>query len=295
MYPDENEQQEAFPSFREERMERRRRGPAILAGILIGVAVAAAVGWLTVGRYVTVYQGGEGELPLIRADGGAERIRPETPGGLDVPNQDKLVYDRMRRNENDLPVERLLPLPEQPVAPEQEYAPLDVAEAQASDDPIGHLAEQVEEEETEIASATVYDERGKPVEVMFKTVTAETVAVPPPTSEKTASVKPAPVKPAPVKVEAAPAPVPAAVPAEEPAFSVQLLSTRSAETAEQEWKRLSRKHKELMDGQPHQVSRVSVEKGVFFRLRVGHFKTRDEAKKLCDRFKAEKQECLVVR
>ena len=289
MYPDENEQQEAFPSFREERMERRRRGPAILAGILIGVAVAAAVGWLTFGRYVTVYQGGDGELPLIRADGGAERIRPETPGGLDVPNQDKLVYDRMRRNENDLPVERLLPLPEQPVAPEQEYAPLDVAEAQASDDPIGHLAEQVEEE-TEIASATVYDERGKPVEVMFKTVTTETAAVPPAAPEKPASEKPAPVK-----VKAAPAPVPAAVPAEEPAFSVQLLSTRSAETAEQEWNRLSRKHKELMDGLPHQVSRVSVEKGVFFRLRVGHFKTRDEAKKLCDQFKAKKQECLVVK
>ncbi len=285
MYPDENEQQEAFPSFREERMERRRRGPAILAGILIGVAVAAAVGWLTLGRYVTVYRGSDGELPLILADGGAERIRPETPGGLDVPNQDKLVYDRMRRNENDLPVERLLPLPEQPVAPEQEYAPLDVAEAQASDDPIGHLAEQVEEEETEIASATVYDERGKPVEVMFKTVTAEKAVVPPP----------APEKPAPVKVEAAPAPVPAAPPAEEPAFSVQLLSTRSAETAEQEWKRLSRKYKELMDGLPHQVSRVSVEKGVFFRLRVGHFKNRGEAKELCDRFKAKKQECLVVK
>lgn len=270
-------------AFREERMEQKKKRPAILIGILIGIAIAGAVGWKTFGKYVSVYNTTEGELPVIRADKAEFRIRPKTPGGMDVPNQDKMIYDRFRKNENELPVERLLPAPEKPVLPEKELEPQGAAGK--GSDPIGMLAGQIIEEETELASATILDERGKPVEVMFRAVTKETK-----TPQKTETVQKAEV----VVVQEAPKPTPVKK-ADDSVFSVQLVSTRSAESAEQEWKRLSKKYAEIISGLPHTVSEVSVEKGVFYRLRVGQYKTRDEAKLVCDQLKEKKQECLVVK
>jgi len=33
------------------------------------------------------------DLPVVKAASGPVRIRPETPGGLQVPHQDKTVFD----------------------------------------------------------------------------------------------------------------------------------------------------------------------------------------------------------
>jgi hypothetical protein len=40
---------------------------------------------------------GDGSVPLIKAAAGPIKVRPENPGGLKVPNRDKLVYDRMQK------------------------------------------------------------------------------------------------------------------------------------------------------------------------------------------------------
>ncbi|RTR23790.1 SPOR domain-containing protein [Azospirillum griseum] len=50
--------------------------------------------------------------PLITADKTATKSRPEQPGGMDVPHQDKLVYDRLHDRGGKPNVERLLPPPE---------------------------------------------------------------------------------------------------------------------------------------------------------------------------------------
>ena len=184
MFPQDYREDDPLRAFREERLEQKRRRPAILIGIAVGVAVAAAVGWMTFGKYVSLYGDTDGELPLIKADTSLYRIRPKTPGGMDVPNQDKLVYDRLRSTEGELSVERLLPAPEKPEAPqESEKADTLPTDVKQSSDPIGALAEHVSET-SELASGTVYDENGVPVEVMFRTVTEETVSTSSP-SEKT--------------------------------------------------------------------------------------------------------------
>lgn len=57
-------------------------------------------------------------VPLIRADEAPLKVRPEDPGGMRVPHQDKLVYDRIAPGAG-LPAqaERLLPPPEIPLPP----------------------------------------------------------------------------------------------------------------------------------------------------------------------------------
>ncbi|MCH8092495.1 MAG: SPOR domain-containing protein, partial [Proteobacteria bacterium] len=56
--------------------------------------------------------GAESLVPLIKAENKPIKVRPEKPGGMEVPNQDKLVYSRMNPGERPPPVEKLLPLPE---------------------------------------------------------------------------------------------------------------------------------------------------------------------------------------
>lgn len=286
MPQDSDSQEDALSSFREERLEQRRKRPAILIGVSIGVIIAVAVGWVTFGKYVSVYYGADtGELPVIRADRSADGMMPETPGGMNVPDRDKMVYERLRQSSTDLPVERLLPQPEQPQAPEP-------SPSGESSDPIGELAGRVIAEET--ASAVIYEDDGTPVEVMFRE-TQTAAAVVPVVPAKPVAV-PAPQKKqeqVPVVQEKKPAKAEPAAAAG--TYSVQIVSTRSAQAAESEWGRLSKRFKEIIADLPHNVSEVSTANGTFFRLRVGHFRTHDEAKALCDQFKVRKQECFVVK
>ena len=93
-----------------------RRGLARLLPILI-VAVAlgglAATVWWSYRSATT--QVGEPEAPLIAAEPGPEKLRPESEGGLEVPDQDKLVYEQMVPEAGRPQTERLLLPPEAPL------------------------------------------------------------------------------------------------------------------------------------------------------------------------------------
>src|SRR5439155_25118659 len=54
---------------------------------------------------------GSGNIPLIRADERPTKIKPERPGGMEIPDRDKLIYNPTRPV-----VEHLLPPPEKPMA-----------------------------------------------------------------------------------------------------------------------------------------------------------------------------------
>ena len=49
-------------------------------------------------------------IPLIRADDRPTKVKPERPGGMEIPDRDKLIYSPTRPV-----VERLLPPPEKPM------------------------------------------------------------------------------------------------------------------------------------------------------------------------------------
>ena len=103
---------------RESREDTRRVSlqRRLLASFVIAVALGGFSGIVWYAYTKGKESGGEAVVPLIKAENKPVKVRPEKPGGMEVPNQDKLVYSRLNPGEPPPPVERLLPPPEAPVA-----------------------------------------------------------------------------------------------------------------------------------------------------------------------------------
>lgn len=290
--------EESYEARHERRFDRARRKKGVLIGVLIGVVIAVVVAFLTFGRFVSAYRASGGDAPLIKADRSPVKVRPATPGGMEVPNQDKLIYERLRESDA-VRVEKLMPAPEKPALPEdEEDASDEIAQIIALEEP------QETPQSLEVASTTLVGEDGERVEVMFRTISSEQAQNRVEQAKKTIEARkaqaaavlkssaPAKQKPAPEKPAAKPEAKKAA-PAE--TFAVQLVSTKNRDASEKEWTRLSKKHADALKGLPHEISEIKTDKNTFYRLRTGVFDSRDKADAVCRKLKDKKQECLVVK
>lgn len=242
----------------------------VIAGLLMLAGFVAAI-WYAYDRGIRT--GGALSPPLIRADTAPTKVRPDEPGGLEVPHRDKLVYETLNGDGEGEPVERLLPPPEEPVS---KPAPPEVAVATPPPLP----------------------------SVPVTQVTAEPVPPPlpgrPPAATSEVPPEPPPV-PASAPAPAAPPTVPPAAPAMKTAalgvFRIQLASYREAAAATQGWHRLSKAHPELLAELSPAVIRVDLgaEKGIYYRLLAGPLTDQGAADILCERLKAKKVGCLVVK
>ncbi|CDK98254.1 Periplasmic protein TonB, links inner and outer membranes [Magnetospirillum gryphiswaldense MSR-1 v2] len=268
----------------------RLRNWLILGAAVLAVGVAVAVGWRVVAG------GGDSAngIPVISADQRPIKIRPDDRGGMQVPNQDKLVYGRLEQGDGDAKVERLLPAAEQPVPPPA--APV------APPKPVAPVAPEVLK--PAIPAAPVQAPAPavvRPVEPM----PPAPVAAPAPAKVASAPLPapapaPAPVKAAPVVAPAPPPPVPPA-PVVKPAalaggdYLVQLGALRSAPDAEKEWGRIQRSNADVLGGLKSDVVQVDLgAKGVFWRLRAGPL-SEQSARQVCGELKNRSQGCMVVR
>ncbi len=112
--------------FSEYHTRRKEAGApfGLIAGVVIGVAAVAGIGWSLWNSGVIGGRGPVDGVPqLVKADPDPYKVKPENPGGLKVENQDKLVYDRVAKGEAPPRVENLLPAPEEPKAPPKPVAP----------------------------------------------------------------------------------------------------------------------------------------------------------------------------
>ena len=96
-------------------------GGTIKTIVFVVISIVLGAGsWALYGdSLVSFLAHSEGEISVIRADISPVKVRPEKPGGLQVPNRDKLVYSRIQDGglepQGPATVERLLPLPETPL------------------------------------------------------------------------------------------------------------------------------------------------------------------------------------
>jgi len=227
--------------------------------------------------------------PVIHADDKPIKVKPQDRGGMDVPNQDKLIYDRMAAKNGDQQPERLLPPPEA---------------AQAPPAPDQRLPE----------SNAVPGPAAAPVPPPSMTAPAPAMTAPLPSKATTgpaaSAAMPAPIKPqpapapapAPAPVKAAPAPVPAPAPAAAPAVAakagggwvVQLGSLGSEAEAKSEWARIKGAHHELADLSPD-IQRADLgAKGVHWRVRGGPV-DEAQARVLCAELSKQGQGCIVAK
>ena len=251
-----------------------RRG---CAGRLLGAAVVIAglgvLGWYVYDRLLPA--AGSGAVPLIEADDGPTKKRPEDPGGLVVPNQDKLVYETLDGEAAEETVERLLPAPEEPLPQPEPAEP--VTEAPAP------------EPEPAAEQADIPPLPPAELEAETPTAAAEPAATPPPEP-----VAEAPESAAPEPEPAAPAETAAATPG---VYLVQLASFREIAEADKAWRQLVKRHGDLLNEFTARVERADLgaELGIFYRLRVGPFGGEAAARALCDALKSRNLDCLVVR
>jgi len=100
----------------------KQAGKALKLLLFVILAVGGgAVGWAFYGdRIVSLFADADSDVPIVRAEPGPVKVRPTSPGGLQVPDRDKLVYNRIRSSGADEDigpsVEHLLPMPETPMA-----------------------------------------------------------------------------------------------------------------------------------------------------------------------------------
>jgi hypothetical protein len=280
-----------------QRMSRRGRTlPALLVLVAIG-AFVAIVWW----AYRTANQtDAPAELPVVEAEPGEEKVRPESEGGLDVPNQDKLIYEQLGQGEQTAEVERLLPPPEEPLeppAPPQETAePAPDTAALTPPPPPQEVPEPVDAGE-----ASPEDTAAPAPEAEPEPDTGE--AAPPvmPAPEPEAAPEGAPettaAEPAPEAAPAAPAPEePATQVAAAGAFRIQLAAVKSEADAQKEWTRLQKAHADLLGALTPTIQRADLgTQGIFYRIQGGPLANREAAAALCEQLKAKNQACLVVK
>jgi hypothetical protein len=272
-------------------------------GILL---VGGAAGWL-------VSQGdthtSEAGPPVIRADERPIKVHPDEPGGLAVPNRDRLIYRRLQ-GESDKPVvERLLPGPEQPLplpgrstapetagpAPEPPIAaaPAAVSPPPAPPVPEPAAAQAASSTPSPPAKATVTSADAKAGQAASTAkmappdAAAKAKTAPPPAKEKLVSAAPT------VAVDKATAAAKASPTGR--VYQVQILAARSEDAAKAAWSDLKSKHPELLSGLSASVSRKELsDRGTFYRLRAGSFDSEAKAKALCGKLAGRNVSCVIV-
>ena len=252
---------------------RFRRVGLVLVATAIVTASATGM-WLAYEQGVR--KGVQMAPPLIRADHSPIKVVPESPGGMQVPHQDKTVYDRLSGKPETVEAERLLPPPEVIVK---------------RPEPIPESEPEKAAPEPEVAAETV------------KTVVKEVPLVPKPTPEPPKPVvtkKKEPAAPVVKTAEVAPqpaAPVRKPKPLTKPgSHMIQVGAYRTAAKATAGWNSLVKANKALLGGLSPLVVRADLgSRGVFHRLRAGPVDGPEAAAALCSRLKQRKVGCLVIK
>lgn len=244
---------------------------SLLFGALIGLAAAAGAAWYILGTGGQPNSGPQ-EVPVVKAEKAPVKVRPADPGGMDVPNQDKLVYNRVEQGSVKPEVEHLLPQPTQP------------RDLPKSADGLGDGMTPL---------PPPLPDTAKPVETVKVTPPAE-----PPKAAEPPKPAPAPVAPVakaePAKPAEAPKPAPTPS-AASGAWQVQLGALKDEAGAEQAWQRAVKSAPEL-GKLNHEIVRADLgAKGVFYRLRAGGFSAREQADGLCASLKAKGVGCVVAK
>ncbi len=283
---------------------RQRGGWRSSTAIVAALAVLVGVLWYAYDWGMAQLQ--TVRLPVIVADTAPIKSRPESPGGIEVPNQDVAVLNDVVPDPEKPQAERLLPPPEAPQPPQAE-AP-QVA-------PVAKVEE--------LLGPPLQTAAGPPPAVSPAVPPAVSPAVPPAAPQAAATSQPEaapePVLPEP-KAETLLAPEPPAASPKAPAvapsvatrepapqvaalpdaktggFLVQLAALRAEDGARPAWARLQKAHPALLGDRELTIQEVDLgDRGIFFRVQAGFFTDRAGARGLCSALKTRGQDCLVAK
>ncbi len=301
--------------------DRRRRGRRLIGGLglLLIVGTVGGAGAMVVQMITGGGLGPSGDdVPLIRAAEGPFKVRPDQPGGLEIPHQDKLVFYRLEPGSAPPVVERLLPPPETPLPPPV-AAPVVPPPPPVPGPP--PIASRPFSGATADASGAI-GALSRPPSAAGAGADAPPTTDPRPDPAPAGADAPAPGSggdaigaliarttiPAPVRTaidrDGRRIPLPPAKPgairiadpggAAAGGWRVQVASMRSEEAARAEWQRLQTRYRAALDGLAGEITRVDLgDRGIYYRL-TGGTVSAARAQKICELLRAQTVGCRVV-
>lgn len=284
------------------RLQRMSRRGRVLPGLLVLAAIGAFVAIVWWAYSAAEQSETPTEIPVVEAEPGDEKVRPESEGGMEVPNRDKLIYEQLDAGEGEPEVERLLPPPEEPLEPPAP-PPVEAAPTESPSPESPPAATAIPE--TAGLTPPPPPQEIQPSELPAGEMPADESAAGESTGGATAAPDavepgavpeaepPAPEVPAPEAAPAPDTPTPAATAAG--AFRIQLAAVKDESGARAEWERLQKAHAALLGDLHPTIERADLgDQGVFFRIQGGPLPSRDAAAGICDRLKQQGQACIVV-
>lgn len=292
---------------------RSRKGP---------VAIAAVIGALVLGGGGAYLASGSssitgGEPPLIKANNEPTKVQPQNPGGVEIPNQNKQIYERANQNGATKIVNR----EEQPVDVEQAIR-MNGGTADATGGTVARPQQTASLNLGEPKKVRTVTIRPDGTVVGAEPASAQPDAAPAPmTLPPQAQPAPAPVQvasaaSAPVAASATPASTPKPAPAaatpapqqvasaqpDAPAaaeatptggYAVQLGLANSEAGAQTAFTSFQRKYPDL-EGLPSIIRKAEVNGNTIYRVRVGPL-SREEASSLCSKLQGQGGQCFVAK
>ncbi len=282
------------PALPSEEPKGRRWLPATIA--LVALGGFSGIVWYAYSQGGNPSNGGA--VPLVQAEAGPLKARPTDPGGLEVPNQDKLILNGQVVDSTSGKVERMLPPPEAPIAkPNLTVAP--PAQLAAAVPPVlNALRPQGQAQQTYPSLVPAPQQQAAAVPRATTPPPAQASPVPQPVVSRPGAAPQAPVGQTAAPVVAKPPAVQAPPPATPVAAGatrgakVQLGAVKSEAAASAEWVKLKKTHPELAN---LSMSLAKVEipnKGTYYRIQAGPV---SDGASVCGAVKARGQDCLVVR
>ncbi len=278
----------------EEKRREIRHSKNVFIGAVSGVALAGVVGWLVLSPQYAANN--PGEIPVIRRPQTAVKIQPAEPGGMEIQNQDKSVYDILEKKNDNTKVENLLPPPETPQLPVITPPEAQTAElpSTAESDALAEKAQAIIEEADSKNIAKLPEPKmvdipaEAPVKALAQEAPQEKVPAPQKAAQENKDNIALPDKET-IKV----------VIKEETSvaakgnWQLQLMSSPNKAAIDKSWSALTKKYSSLQ-GLPHEVETADLgAKGTFYRLKAGNFSTQAEANALCSELKSLGGTCIV--
>lgn len=278
----------------EERRQDLHRARNGFIGTLTGILAAGIIGWvLILPRFSNP---ATEEIPVIRRPLTPVKVQPAEPGGMEILNQDKSIYNLVEKKETTgTKVESLLPQPETPKMPiivpepEPESSQETLSETEEAENslPMGGIDDLIDAVQTNSSEKITIPV--KPKELKLDVKVADKPAPKEEVQPKITVLESTPVN---KQNDENKTKQPENKPAQSGVWQVQLMASSNRGGLETGWKILIKKHP-FLKNLPHEIESPTGSDVVMYRLKAGNFKDRAEADALCAKIKAAGSGCLV--
>ncbi len=326
-YPDQGYDEAERLDYPPVEKTRSRKGPVAIAAVLGALVLGGGGAYLASGSSSIT----GGEPPLIKANNEPTKVQPQNPGGVEIPNQNKQIYERanqdgatkvVNREEQPVDVQQTVRMNGNAVADAtggtlgasakpQQTASLNLGEPKkvrtVTIRPDGTMAGEAPAPQPAAPAAMTLPPQAQPAPV--QTASAQVPAVQPRPAASTPVAAPATPaaapKPAPAAATPAATPAPQQVASVQPTapvaaettptggFAVQLGVATSEASAQSVFTSFQRKYSDL-EGQSSMIRKAEVNGNTVYRVRVGPM-SKEEASSLCSKLQGQGGQCFVAK